>query len=360
MRVLFVQETPVSGRGGSASHAARKVRLLRRIGCSVRVAALSSPSTFGGRLCLIGSYAKTIASLGSVDVVYARLVPRSLPIAWLAALLGIRVILEANGFIPGDRSGVQRLAYLALTRVTRHRSVSLCGDEAFMRYFKDRLPHIRWHRLPLGVDEDEFPPHEVRSSNSPLAIAFGGTLSQEQGIWALTDAVHADPALSRVELWVFGIGPEESALRGYAAHHPNIHLFGQLSPEELRPRLSTAGVLVAPYPSSFRQGYPISVLKVLDYAMTDRVIVVPSRDSLIAELRLGLDDGVLTWAGDSNADLRDTLRSALRLAESGATYPDRRARITEVRGQRPQTIAMAEILGAVDHLKPNSRAAGRQ
>jgi len=343
-RVAFVQEAPLVG-GGASSNSARKVRLLRDLGCHVTVIALSPRrSSLQGRVELAALYLQSIVLLRRIDLLYARLVPRALPLGLLAAWLGKRVVLEANGQLFGEPSLGQRLLNFMMRKLAGQRSVLLCGDDGHQGYYLDHWPNAKWHPLPLGVDETEFGGTASPVPDPSLPILFGGTLTKEQGVWELLRAFEMRIAPAGRELWIFGSGPEAQELATHAADQPAIRLFGQVEQREFRRQLSMAGVLVAPYPAHFREGYPISVLKVAEYAMTDRVLVVPNRDSLIRDLDLGEDDGVLTWSGLSVSELALVLDEAVRIADRGTTFPDRRAGVVALRGVSAQRAALSEVL----------------
>jgi glycosyltransferase involved in cell wall biosynthesis len=341
--VLFVQEAPLSG-GGASENCRRKVKLIRQLVPECRILTLSvEGSGMAARLNLAARYLTAVRSLRRVDTVYLRLVPRALVVAGWAAIRRRSVILEANGRLldnvadPRMRSVVRVLFDLLSSR----RNVQVVGDLGHRAYYVERWPGVRWATIPLGVEAFQ-PSHTASASRE---VVFGGTLTPLQGVDELASAfLIAKTSLGGARLRIFGSGPAAEGIRALAVADPEIEWSGTVAPDVLRQCLSGASVLVAPYPRKYLDTPSLSSLKVLEYALTDRVIVVPERDSVVQELGLSRSDGVITWDGQSVEDLAGCLVDAMALADRGQSFSQRRDRVLRSRGPEAQLDALRAIL----------------
>jgi glycosyltransferase involved in cell wall biosynthesis len=165
--------------------------------------------------------------------------------------------------------------------------------------FKGRIVH-----LPnfVSVNEDDSPrpgPSEMRVAGSPYFL-FVGRLERLKGLHTLIPTFQH---YTKAELWIAGLGSEESSLREMARANPRIRFLGQQSGEQLRTLYRDAVALL--YPSanfqvgipqesvSSGQGAPLVIME----AFSQKTPVIASHFGRIPAL-LAQTGGGLVYAGE--------------------------------------------------------------
>ena len=316
-------------------HVTRKQKLLTKAGFDVALLNLGMSSRLAPFVRL-----REVLNQTRGSVVYSRLSKRTLASIIMLGLARRPVVLEINGltdqFLPrAMRPGLR----WTLRRIVARGSFAIVGDRSWQQYACELLGQAgNYIELPLtpGVER-------IASAEPDQTVVFAGTLSAYQGVDQLIDAWNliADAAWT---LKIVGEGPERGALEAQAAGAENIVFLPLLEGQDYHRELARAGVLVGHYPGKGLATYRRSMLKTMDYAVTDRPFVTNRLDTLLDDLD-GPADGAFVWDLDTAETLAETIRQAMHAATRGDRFPDRADLIDRLRGAPVQ---IERLTAAVD------------
>jgi glycosyltransferase involved in cell wall biosynthesis len=160
----------------------------------------------------------------------------------------------------------------------------------------------RWILLPLGVDVDAFRPVGHAPPSGALRVGFVGRLIPHKGVDVLLAAAALDP---RIDVEIFGSGPEEDALMARAGDlgiSYRVTFHGHVADQDMPSVYQRVDVLAVPsVPTS---GWVEQFGRVVVEAQASGVPVVASASGALPDV-VG-DDGILVPPGDVPA-LRDAL-----------------------------------------------------
>ncbi len=310
-------------------------------------------------------YAAAAKRVKRSDLVYVRLELQAAPIVLWARILKKPALIEANGFVIEDsqRSAPVTFVLKHLLRAgVRSRRAIVLGDSGYRAYvlkeFLSPQRADRWRTLPLAAlgDPDSRDtsdrsagPNTAGPATWQKTVMFLGQLLPSQGIPALVEAF-ASVAPADWRLSIVGSGEPDPELVAAAGRDARVSLEPAVSSAQAGALMRRAGVLAAPYENARGAGYPISSLKSVAYAVTDRPLVLNGRDSLLETFgpqsgTAALPESAGMFVSDGTAaGLASALQRAIAAAESGATYPERRATVLAERGHEGQRRIVAAAL----------------
>lgn len=163
----------------------------------------------------------------------------------IAAMIGADVAMVATFHAAGD--GAQALKYFrhpargAISRV----QIRICVSEEAKTLANKFLPGD-FSVIPNAIDLSVYEDIEPWPNTKPIAM-FVGRHEDRKGLRFLIQAwMDSEIAQENFELWVAGTGEETNELIAKTANFKSIHFIGRVDDKELRRRLSTAEILVAP------------------------------------------------------------------------------------------------------------------
>ena len=353
------------GRGeGDAGHQSALLRNFVAAGHRVR---MMTPARVGAATALtdLAPYVVLTASStrfglpGSFDVlwqlpiiVYARLVWRMQTLyvrvtlfcivqVLLARLLGMRVVVEHNGWTASERrvrgGGAFMIALERWTQISAARCAhrSRCVTAGLARLLVEGGgPSERIFVLGNGVDLEKFKPRSgVSNRDGRLRLGFIGLLNPWQGVATALAALHALYPAHDVELVIAGDGPLAAQLRRHSTAlglATRVRFLGRIAAAEAAAVINDFDIGLAPYTLGRNAEIGSSAIKIRDYAGCG-IPVIAARLPGIVELEA--DGWLFTHRPDDAADL------ARVIAEVAALGRDELAR----RGQRARAYAQAHF-----------------
>ena len=335
---------------GIARHVERKLGWLED--CGYQVTGVNAAGR-GPRQLVAGRFVRELVAASRHAVIHLRLGRTTLVLAAWLTLLGRPVVAEINGFVHVHvNRRLQPAVRWALRRLGRAPSVTFVGDASWRPYVTRQAGSgARFVELPLTPGQWRIPSRPATSS-----IVFGGSLTESQGLLDLVAAWKAlpPPLAGTWTLQLFGEGPLRARLEDVLG----APVGGPVAGPAYQEALASAGVLVAPYRDSLVSGDPLSSLKTLDYATTDRPMVT----TVLDVVRHHFDDPeaalVFGWDGRSVEGLTHCLVRAIEAAGSPAAQ-DRWRTIEAARGPEVQRAALQTAIAASWSGRRTGRRGGR-
>lgn len=182
-------------------------------------------------------------------------------------------------------------------------------------FYRKKLTEGNFTSAPMVTIRNPLPlktVYEVSAANDGYVLYFG-RLSYEKGIKTLIDAAQK----AGCRLVIVGMGPEETALKAYAAQMPNVEFKGFQSGEALTEYVRNSRCVVLP--SEWYENGPYSAMEAM--ALGKPLIV--SGYGGLPEL---VKDGYNGYIHESNADsLADRIRKMMRLSDQEYAVMARRS-----------------------------------
>lgn len=133
---------------------------------------------------------------------------------------------------------------------------------------------------------------------SGTGFVYVGRLSQEKGLPALIEAWEGLPEGSLGPLHIAGDGPARDLVDAFAARRSDVHMHGQVSPQQVHDLVVGAGAVVVP--SQWPEAFPLVVLEAM---AAGRALLVTDQGGLPTVV----DQSVGHVVGKGSAELRDGL-----------------------------------------------------
>lgn len=285
-------------------------------------------------------------------IVYARLVWRMQTLyvrvtlfcvvqVLLARLLGMRVVVEHNGWTASERrvrgGGAFMIALERWTQIgaARYAHRSRCVTAGLARLLIDG--GCRRERLLVlgnGADLEKFKPRqETAAHHGRLRLGFIGVLNAWQGVATALAALHALHDAHDLEFIIAGDGPLADELRGRCAAlglDARVRFLGRVAASDAAAVINDFDIALAPYTLARNAEIGLSAIKIRDYAACGKPVIA-ARLPGIAELER--EGWLFTHRPDDAADL------ARVIGQLAALGGDELARI----GQRARAYAQAHF-----------------
>ena len=259
----------------------------------------------------------------------------------LARVLGMRVVVEHNGWTASERrvrgGGAFLIALERWTQLTaaRYAHRSRCVTEGLARMLVEGgVSRDKLFVVGNGVDLEKF--HilpDSRPGEGRLRLGFIGLLNPWQGVATALAAFSAVQHELDVELWIAGDGPLADQLRERAAAlglDARVRFLGKVPAAEAPVVINQFDIALAPYTLGRNAEIGSSAIKLRDYAACGKPVIA-SRLPGIVELEA--DGWLFTHTPDDATDLAQVMR---RVAAFGR---DELQRI----GQRARSYAEAHF-----------------
>lgn len=163
----------------------------------------------------------------------------------IAAMVGADVAMVATFHAAGE--GTQAIKYFrhpargAISRVQK----KVCVSSEAKALANKFLPG-EYSVIPNAIDLSLYKNVEPWPHTKPVAM-FVGRHEDRKGLRYLIEAwLNSDLAQDKMELWVAGTGEETNELIAKTQHCKSIHFLGRISDLELRRRLASSEIFVAP------------------------------------------------------------------------------------------------------------------
>ena len=259
----------------------------------------------------------------------------------LARLLGMRVVVEHNGWTASERrvrgGGTFMIALERWTQIgaARYAHRSRCVTAGLARLLIDGgCPRERVFVLGNGADLEKFKPRrETAAHHGRLRLGFIGLLNPWQGVATALAALHALHDAHDLEFIVAGDGPLADELRGRCAAlglDARVRFLGRVAATDAAAVINDFDIALAPYTLGRNAEIGSSAIKIRDYAACGKPVIA-ARLPGIAELEG--EGWLFTHTPDDAADL------ARVIGQLAALGRDELARI----GQRARAYAQAHF-----------------
>ena len=278
-------------------------------------------------------------------IVYARLVWRMQTLyvrvtlfcivqVLLARLLGMRVVVEHNGWVASERKvrgggafmiALERWSQVAAARCA-HRSRCVTAGIARL-LIEGGCASERLFVLGNGVDLEKFKPSADTSiRQGPLRLGFIGLLNPWQGVATALTALHALPPGHQLELVIAGDGPLADALRQRSTTlglDSCVRFLGPVPAAEAAAVINEFDIGLAPYTLGRNAEIGSSAIKIRDYAGCGKPMIA-ARLPGIAELEA--EGWLFTHTPDDAADLARVIGEVAALGRAALARLGQRAR----------------------------------
>ena len=278
-------------------------------------------------------------------IVYARLVWRMQTLyvrvtlfcvvqVLLARLLGMRVVVEHNGWTASERrvrgGGAFMIALERWTQIgaARYAHRSRCVTSGLARLLIDGgCPRERLFVLGNGADLEKFKPRrEAAAHHGRLRLGFIGVLNPWQGVATALAALHALHDAHDLEFVIAGDGPLADELRGRCAAlglDARVRFLGRVAASEAAAVINDFDIALAPYTLARNAEIGLSAIKIRDYAACGKPVIA-ARLPGIAELER--DGWLFTHRPDDAADLARVIGQLAALGRDELAGIGQRAR----------------------------------
>lgn len=256
-----------------------------------------------------------------LDILYVRVTTLCFLQVLLARALGMRVVVEHNGWTASERrvrgGGAFMIALERWTQIAaaRYAHRSRCVTEGLARLLVEGgVAHDKTFVVGNGVDLEKFkllPRTDVGPGR--LRLGFIGLLNPWQGVaTALAAFAEVQDELD-LEFWIAGDGPLGEELRARAAASglvQRVRFLGQVPAAEAPAVINAFDIALAPYTLGRNAEIGSSAIKVRDYAGCGRPVIA-ARLPGIAELEAA--GWLFTHTPDDAADLAQVIRRVVAL-----------------------------------------------
>lgn len=284
-------------------------------------------------IAALRAYVVAPASIWRADMVHIHLaadasVIRKLPIVWLVALMGRRVILHFHA--AGTESLFAHTPQWALDALRSRADLVITLSPYWKAEFERNWPNVPSVVLPNPVSCSV-----AKTKKKPGTILFLGKLESRKGFSLI---VRALPAILRefpqAQLWMAGHGEVEQgkALARELGVDSSVKFLGWVSGADKQRLLGEAEVLCLP---SFAEGVPMAVLE----GMAHGLPVVTTPVGGIPDVIVNGRNGILIPVGDSDA-ISGAIINLLR-------DPEERRRLGASAQETVRTLCSLEQVGAM-------------
>ncbi len=342
---------------GDAGHQSALLTNFSSMGAQVRMltpgraGAAAAVACFGAQAVVTPSTTR-FGLPGSLDalwqlpvIVYARLVwgMRTLYVrvtllcvlqVWLARALGMRVVVEHNGWTASERRvrgggafmiALERWTQLAAARYA-HRS--RCVTEGLARLLAEGgIAREKLFVIGNGADLEKFKvlPATLRTDGR-LRLGFIGLLNPWQGVATALAAFGAVQHELDLELWIAGDGPLAEELRAHAhalGLDARVTFLGKVPAAEAPTVINQFDIALAPYTLGRNAEIGSSAIKLRDYAGCGKAVIAARLPGIV---ELEAEGWLFTHTPDDAADLAKVMRRVAALGREELQRIGQRAR----------------------------------
>ena len=304
----------------------------------VRVGAAAALAPYAAQVVFTPSTIR-LGLPGSLDalwqlpvIIYARLVWRVQTLyvrvhlwcvvqVWLARLLGMRVVVEHNGWTASERrvrgGGPLLIALERWTQIGAARCAhrSRCVTTGLARLLiEGGCQRERVFVLGNGVDLEKFQPgRDPPAAHGRLRLGFIGLLNPWQGVATALTALQRVQAAHDVEFTIAGDGPLADQLREHSRAlglEKRVHFLGRVAARDAAAVINKFDIALAPYTLGRNDEIGSSSIKIRDYAGCGKPIIA-ARLPGIAELEA--QGWLFTHTPDDAADLARVIATVVAL-----------------------------------------------
>ena len=239
----------------------------------------------------------------------------------LARLLGMRVVVEHNGWTASERrvrgggavmSAIDRWSQIAAARCA-HRSRCVTVELAHL-LCEGGCPRERLFVLGNGVDLEKFKPRtDGASRQGPLRLGFIGLLNPWQGVATALAALHALPPTHRLELLIAGDGPLADELHQHSAVlglDTWVRFLGRIPAAQAAAVINDFDIGLAPYTWRRNSEIGSSAIKIRDYAGCGKPVIAARLPGIV---ELEAQGWLFTHTPDDAADLARVIHEVTAL-----------------------------------------------
>lgn len=270
-----------------------------------------------------------------MEILYVRVTTLCFVQVWLARALGMRVVVEHNGWTASERRvrgggalmcALERWSQLA---AARHAHRSRCVTAGLARLLVEGgVERDKLFVVGNGVDLDKFRVLDLaRDTAAPLRLGFIGLLNPWQGVaTALAAFAEVRHELS-LELWIAGDGPLAASLRAEAARlglADSVRFLGKVAAADAPAVINEFDIALAPYTLGRNAEIGSSAIKVRDYAGCGRPVIAARLPGIVELEEAGW---LFTHTPDDAADLARVIRQVVALGRETLVERGRCARL---------------------------------
>ena len=262
-----------------------------------------------------------------MNILYVRVTTLCFVQVLVARALGMRVVVEHNGWTASERrvrgGGALMCAFERWSQLVaaRHAHRSRCVTSGLARLLTDGgVAPEKIFVVGNGVDLDKFRVlPTVRAPDAPLRLGFIGLLNPWQGV---ATALAAFAALRReleLELWIAGDGPLAQSLRAEAEAlglADSVRFLGKVAAADAPAVINQFDIALAPYTLGRNAEIGSSAIKVRDYAGCGRPVIAARLPGIVELEEAGW---LFTHTPDDPADLAEVIRRVVALGRTELT-----------------------------------------
>ena len=252
----------------------------------------------------------------------------------LARMLGMRVVVEHNGWMASERRArgggatmmaIERWAQIGAARLA-HRS--RCVTDGIARLLVEGgCARERLFVLGNGVDLEKFSPRISSSApRAQLRLGFIGVLTVWQGVATALGALSELKDLPGLELTIAGDGPLNDELRVRTEAlglGQQVRFLGKVAAADAPAVINEFDIALAPYTLARNAEIGLSAIKIRDYAGCGKPVIA-ARLPGIAELEAA--GWLVTHTPDDPTDLARAIRELVMRGADPLAVMGRRAR----------------------------------
>lgn len=256
-----------------------------------------------------------------MDILYVRVTTLCVVQVLLARALGMRVVVEHNGWTASERRvrgggalmcAIERWSQLA---AARHAHRSRCVTDGLARLLvAGGVAREKLFVVGNGVDLDKFQVLPVeRDATAPLRLGFIGLLNPWQGVATALAAFAELRHELALELWIAGDGPLAESLRAEAARlgiDASVRFLGKVAAADAPAVINQFDIALAPYTLGRNAEIGSSAIKVRDYAGCGRPVIAARLPGIV---ELEAAGWLFTHTPDDAADLARVIRRVVAL-----------------------------------------------
>lgn len=256
-----------------------------------------------------------------MNILYVRVTTLCFVQVLLARALGMRVVVEHNGWTASERRvrgggalmcALERWTQLAAARCA-HRSRCVTDGLAQL-LVAGGIPRERLFVVGNGVDLDKFRVLPVtREAGAPLRLGFIGLLNPWQGVATALAAFAELREELELEFWIAGDGPLADALRAEARAlglEHSVRFLGKVAAADAPAVINQFDIALAPYTLGRNAEIGSSAIKVRDYAGCGRPVIAARLPGIV---ELEAAGWLFTHTPDDARDLAKVIRRVVAL-----------------------------------------------